>query len=247
MSKKELIPANNYPTQVQHPSFPEGAFYSNALYAFLGLDPNNYSRWCNRYLLKNPAAYGEFEQISQFLIQEELKINSPRPPKIFAISLKLAKKISMESGLPEIKDQTQEYFLACEEKAKNGTNTKRIESVPNAIVLANEGKRFGHNTLSILQSENPWTACQAIRAVASNLKGENKERGLRLLRDQVKDFQEHPSRKMGISENVLFMELWKDLEHELAVFLAKSRGQSGTTRNRIPVRSSTRLKLLDLP
>lgn len=161
---------------------------------------------------------------------------NPKAPSIYVISLKLAKKISMESGSPERKDQTQEYFLACEQRAKGLSPIKKLESVPNAITLANEGRRFGHNTLDILQSENPWTACQAVRAIAANLRGDNKERGLRLLRDHVKEFQEHPTRKMGISENVLFMELWKDLEHDLAVFLAKSRGQAGSRKLQGPRR-----------
>lgn len=56
--KKEITSLNSYPPQIQHKSFPDGAFYSDALYAYLGLEASHYSRWCKQYLLKNPAAYG---------------------------------------------------------------------------------------------------------------------------------------------------------------------------------------------
>jgi phage regulator Rha-like protein len=112
----------------------------------------------------------------------------------------------------------------------------QVQHLKNAITVANKGGKFGHLTVRILSSENIYAAAAAMRELARKLTGPNKERGIRLLLDQVKRYREcmRTSDNHDVVDNLIVSECLKDLEHELGVFLGRSRGQTGTTRARKP-------------
>lgn len=84
------------------------------LYAFLELEPKNFSRWCNTKIKKNKFAL-ENEDYFPFVIKEERY--NPKPKTDYKITSDFAKKLSM-TGNTERHEQARQYFIACEQGLK---------------------------------------------------------------------------------------------------------------------------------
>lgn len=238
--KKSLITTKAVPTPSIHKmaGFSEGGLRSDELYTYLELDPSNYLRWCKANILDNSYACGEFEEISHSSSTTNGKLGEKRQSsgfrgnqkKVYLLSLKFSKKLSMETGAPHKKNEAQEYFIACESRAKTLIGSLPIEATRKAIALANEGKQFGHLTLGMLRTMPVYEACHQMRQVLAETSGKNRERSLRLIRDQVKGYWENPPVKMQMMDGFIMQDFWKSVEHELANFLARSRGQRGSRK-----------------
>jgi phage regulator Rha-like protein len=134
-----------------------------------------------------------------------------------------------------------------ETEARTG-KSPALPNLKNAIIAANKGAKFGHLTVKILSDENIYTAAAAIRELAAGLSGVNKERGIRGLLRQVKSYRVgmQQSDNLDVVDNLIVSECLKDLEHELAVFLGRSRGQQGTKRSRKPKKHKTMIENVSL-
>lgn len=95
------------------------------LYAFLELEPKNFSRWCNTNIKNNKFAIEHQDYIS-FVIQEERY--NPKPKTDYKITSDFAKKLSM-TGNTERHEQARQYFIACEQGLK--VAVQRLQSNPN--------------------------------------------------------------------------------------------------------------------
>lgn len=86
------------------------------LYLFLGYDPSHYSRWAKSNIVENPFAI-ENEDWVALATDGELDNQNVNPTKDYAISIVMAKKISMMAKT-EKGDKIRDYFIECEKKAK---------------------------------------------------------------------------------------------------------------------------------
>ena len=94
------------------------------LYAFLELEPKNFSRWCNTNIKNNKFATENEDYIS-FVIQEER--HNPKPKIDYKITSDFAKKLSM-TGNTERHEQARQYFIACEQGLK--VASQKARSIP---------------------------------------------------------------------------------------------------------------------
>ena len=94
-----------------------GMTTASNLYAFLELEPKNFSRWCNTNIKNNKFAIENVDYIS-FVIQEER--HNPKPKTDYKITSDFAKKLSM-TGNTERHEQARQYFIACEQGLKVAT------------------------------------------------------------------------------------------------------------------------------
>lgn len=92
-----------------------GMTTAKKLYAFLELEPKNYSHWCKRNILDNEFAEENVDFMA-FVIKNERNFN-PNPTQDFKLTAHFAKKLSMK-GNGERAEQAREYFSRVEEKAK---------------------------------------------------------------------------------------------------------------------------------
>lgn len=93
----------------------DGMTTARKLYAFLELDPKNYSRWCKVNIIDNEFAT-EYEDYEVFVIKEENPLGG-RPTTDYRLTAHFAKKLSMK-GNGEKAEQAREYFTRLEEKVK---------------------------------------------------------------------------------------------------------------------------------
>lgn len=85
------------------------------LYAFLELEPKNYSRWCKSNITDNEFAT-ENEDYKVFVIDEENPLGG-RPTQDFKLTAHFAKKLSCK-GNGERAEQAREYFSTLDDKVK---------------------------------------------------------------------------------------------------------------------------------
>lgn len=100
-----------------------GMTTASNLYAFLELEPKNFSRWCNTNIKNNKFATENEDYIS-FVIQEER--HNPKPKTDYKLTSDFAKKLSM-TGNTERHEQARQYFVACEQGLK--VATQNLQSV----------------------------------------------------------------------------------------------------------------------
>jgi len=85
-----------------------GMTTARKLYAFLELEPKNYSRWCKSNIADNEFAT-ENEDYKVFVIDEENPLGG-RPTQDFKLTAHFAKKLSCK-GNGERAEQAREYFF----------------------------------------------------------------------------------------------------------------------------------------
>lgn len=100
-----------------------GCTTARKLYAWLELDPGNYSRWVKVNILENPFAEEGIEYSS--LKRKIKKIGAGRPSNDYTITATFAKKLAMTCPT-ERGEQARIYFLMAE---KIATEKKRTEEV----------------------------------------------------------------------------------------------------------------------
>jgi len=103
-----------------------GMTTASNLYAFLELEPKNFSHWCLRNIKKNKFAI-ENEDYIVFVIENEKPKTGGRPKTDYKITSDFAKKLSM-TGNTERHEQARQYFIACEQGLKAAT--KKLHSAP---------------------------------------------------------------------------------------------------------------------
>lgn len=92
-----------------------GMTTARKLYAFLELEPKNYSRWCKSNISDNEFAT-ENEDYKVFVIDEENPLGG-RPTQDFKLTAHFAKKLSCK-GNGERAEQAREYFSTLDDKVK---------------------------------------------------------------------------------------------------------------------------------
>ena len=102
-----------------------GMTTASNLYAFLELEPKNFSRWCNTNIKNNKFAT-ENEDYILFVIQEER--HNPKPKIDYKLTSDFAKKLSM-TGNTERHEQARQHFVAYEQGLK--VATQKLQSVTN--------------------------------------------------------------------------------------------------------------------
>ncbi len=110
-----------------------GMTTASNLYAFLELEPKNFSHWCLRNIKKNKFAV-ENEDYIVFVVENENPKIGGRPKTDYKITSDFAKKLSM-TGNSERHEQARQYFIACEQglkiatqKLQSNTNTDKLAS-----------------------------------------------------------------------------------------------------------------------
>lgn len=92
-----------------------GMTTARKLYAFLELEPKNYSHWCKRNILENEFAEENVDFMA-FVIKDERNFN-PNPTQDFKLTAHFAKKLSCK-GNGERAERAREYFSTLDDKVK---------------------------------------------------------------------------------------------------------------------------------
>ena len=92
-----------------------GMTTAKKLYAFLELEPKNYSRWCRTNIVENEFAEENVDYWA-FVINEERNFN-PNPTTDYKLTAHFAKKLSVKGNSAKA-EEAREYFTRLEEKAK---------------------------------------------------------------------------------------------------------------------------------
>ena len=93
-----------------------GMTTASNLYAFLELEPKNFSHWCSRNIKNNKFAV-ENEDYTVFVFENENSKIGGRPKTDYKLTSDFAKKLSM-TGNTERHEQARQYFIACEQGLK---------------------------------------------------------------------------------------------------------------------------------
>lgn len=93
----------------------QGMTTAKKLYAFLELNPSNYSKWCKTNIIENEFAT-ENEDYWAFVLNDERNFN-PNPTTDYRLTAHFAKKLSVR-GNSEKAEQAREYFTTVEERVK---------------------------------------------------------------------------------------------------------------------------------
>lgn len=109
-----------------------GMTTARKLYAFLELDPKNYSRWCKVNIIDNEFAT-EYEDYEVFFFNDENPLGG-RPTTDYKLTAHFAKKLSMK-GNGEKAEQAREYFTSVEEKVKQKAIDKSQLSTQMQMIL----------------------------------------------------------------------------------------------------------------
>lgn len=124
-----------------------GMTTASNLYAFLELEPKNFSHWCLRNIKKNKFAV-ENEDYTVFVFENENPKIGGRPKTDYKITSDFAKKLSM-TGNTERHEQARQYFIACEQGLK--VATQKLQSSVNTDKLASAIENM-NNVLSSINN-----------------------------------------------------------------------------------------------
>lgn len=107
--------ANQTPIEIALQIDENGMTTASNLYAFLELNPSQFSRWCKRNIVNNKFAtenvdYIRFDISVESAVKGQLKTD-------YKITSDFAKKLSM-TGNTEKHEQARQYFIACEQGLK---------------------------------------------------------------------------------------------------------------------------------
>ena len=106
--------SNQTPIEIALQIDENGMTTASKLYAFLELEPKNFSHWCTRNIKKNKFAIKNEDYFS-FVVENE-RFN-PNPKTDYKLTSDFAKKLSM-TGNTDQHEQARQYFLACEQGLK---------------------------------------------------------------------------------------------------------------------------------
>lgn len=112
---KEMILDTRTPIEIALDIDSEGMTTAKKLYAFLELNPSNYSKWCKTNITENEFAT-ENEDYWAFVLNDERNFN-PNPTTDYRLTAHFAKKLSLK-GNGEKAEQAREYFTTIEERVK---------------------------------------------------------------------------------------------------------------------------------
>lgn len=118
--------SNQTPIEIALGIDKNGMTTASKLYAFLELNQSNFSRWCNKNILKNKFAT-ENEDYMVFVIEEENPFGG-RPRTDYKLTANFAKQLSM-TGNTERHNQARNYFIACELGLKVATEKLKQNSI----------------------------------------------------------------------------------------------------------------------
>lgn len=111
----EMILDTRTPVEIALDIDSEGMTTAKKLYAFLELNPSNYSKWCKTNITENEFAT-ENEDYWAFVLNDERNFN-PNPTTDYRLTAHFAKKLSLK-GNGEKAEQAREYFTTIEERVK---------------------------------------------------------------------------------------------------------------------------------
>jgi len=94
----------------------DGNTTAKKLYAFLELNPANFSHWCKRNIIENEFAT-ENEDFVRFVFEDETPTGGKIQREDYKLTAHFAKKLSVK-GSGERAEQAREYFTTLEEKVK---------------------------------------------------------------------------------------------------------------------------------
>jgi phage anti-repressor protein len=100
----------------------EGMTTAKKLYAFLELNPVNFSRWCKKNIVENIFADANIDYLRLFL-QEETPTGGKIERIDYKITASFAKKLAMISPT-EKGEEARNYFVRVEQNAKGFANGK---------------------------------------------------------------------------------------------------------------------------
>lgn len=107
--------SNQTPIEIALGIDEEGMTTARKLYAFLGMDNKNYSRWAKSNIVDNGFAE-ENTDYWVFVINEDNPLGG-RPATDYRLTASFAKKLSMQSKTAK-GEQARQYFLKVEDKLK---------------------------------------------------------------------------------------------------------------------------------
>lgn len=96
-----------------------GMTTAKKLYAFLELNPANFSHWCKRNITENEFAEENVDFI-RFVVQDETPTGGKIQREDYRLTAHFAKKLSMK-GSGAKAEQAREYFTTVEERVKQRT------------------------------------------------------------------------------------------------------------------------------
>ena len=173
---KELIKKTNQtPIEIMLKVDQEGKTTAKALYEFLELSKNNYTRWCKKNILENSFAEENID-FWAFLINEEWGGQATTDYKLTA---SFAKKLAM-SCQNERGEQAREYFIKVEEKLKQTISKKATSSndekakLLRAEAMSLFKKQVTATNTSINDLEKTKLEIQKTRAEAMALNAKNR-------------------------------------------------------------------------
>lgn len=111
----EIMTDTRTPIEIALDIDSEGMTTAKKLYAFLELNPSNYSKWCRTNITENEFAT-ENEDYWAFVLNDERNFN-PNPTTDYRLTAHFAKKLSLK-GNGEKAEQAREYFTTIEERVK---------------------------------------------------------------------------------------------------------------------------------
>ena len=117
-TKTNVVPSTSQqtPIEIALRIDENGMTTASNLYAFLELDPKNFSHWCTRNIKNNRFAI-ENEDYIVFVFENENPKTGGRPKTDYKLTSEFAKKLSM-TGNTERHEQARSYFIACEKGLK---------------------------------------------------------------------------------------------------------------------------------
>jgi len=144
-----------------------GSVSTRKLYTFLELEPDNFTRWCKRKIIKNELAI-ENEDYQETFTEEDVVMPQGRGTKIvskvdYKLSVPFAKKLCMLQQ-NERGEQARDYFLKVEETLKSVVsnlpemtqNEKFLQLAQNAVELERQVKKQDEKIIAIDKDLNDF-------------------------------------------------------------------------------------------
>jgi phage anti-repressor protein len=119
--------SNQTPIEIALKIDENGMTTASNLYAFLELNPSNFTKWCKRNVENNSFAI-ENEDYFRLVIEYESAPNVKTKERTdYKLTSDFAKKLSM-TGNSERHEQARQYFIACEQGLKVATQKMQSNS-----------------------------------------------------------------------------------------------------------------------
>lgn len=181
-----------------------GMTTAKRLYAFLELNPSNYSKWCRTNILENEfATENEDYLYSSLSTSEQGRGNFAQDYKLTA---HFAKKLSVK-GNGEKAEQAREYFTTVEEKAKQLV-IDRTQLSPQMQMVMSMAESMARQEL---EQKKQAKQIRQIETTVQNIKKELTE-PIGDWRSEINSKVREISIKSGIDYQALFTQMYGELE-----------------------------------